>query len=107
MKKYTDKELEIIMDDIINGTVYVGIKDSFSWGYISCGYGYIFFTNYGQTASKKIFEHFKSTLYIMFSDCDEIVPGVYSQYHIGYIPQDTKKYKCIDYSTSHPNIYGL
>ena len=109
MKKYSNTELKKIYNDIVSGAVYVGIDEN-SRG-VGCvfydGFGYIYFRNYGQTASRKNFEHFRATLYIMFNDCLEIVPGVYSDYHVNYIPQDTKRYKAIDFSLRHPNVCGL
>lgn len=85
MKKYTDKELQKIFNEICDGAVYVGIKDGHSVGDIVAGYGFIYFRHYGQTASKKIFSRFQDVLYIMFSDCDEIAPGVWSWEKIQYI----------------------
>ena len=109
MKKYSDTELKNIFNDILNGAVYVGI-DKYNRGVGAVfydGFTWVYFKHYGQTASKKDFEHFKSTLYIMFNDCSEIVPGVYSDYHINYIPQDLNRYNAIDFSLSHPNVRGL
>lgn len=109
MKSYTTEELKNIFNDIINGAVYVGI-DKFNRGVGAIFYDdfrWIHFRHYGQTASRKDFEWFKDTLYCMFSDCLEIVPGVYSEYHINYIPQDITKYKAIDLSLMHPNVCGL
>ncbi len=89
MKTYTDKELKRIFNDISGGAVYVGLKDGKSIGDITSNYNFIYFRHYGQTASKKIFSHFKNTLYIMFSDCDEIAPAVWSWDKIKYIAADT------------------
>ena len=91
MKKYTNSELKKILTDINGGAVYVGIKDGHSVGDIVGGYGYIHFRHYGQTASKNIFAHFKEVLYIMFSDCDDIAPGVWSWDDIQYIAKDNAK----------------
>ena len=108
MKKYTNTELKKIFNDIVNGAVYVGI-DNYNRGVGSVfydGFNYIYFKHYGQTACKKNFEHFRNVVQIMFGECSEIVPGVYSKYHINYIPKDLKKYGAIDFSTNHPNACG-
>lgn len=85
MKKYTDKELKNIYNDITNGGVYVGMRGGHSAGKITCSCGYIHYQNWGQTASKKTFERFKTSLYIMFSDCDEIKPARWDNVQIKYI----------------------
>lgn len=109
MKNYSDTELKSIFNDIVGGAVYVGIdKHNRGVGAIFYdGFRWIYFKNYGQTASRKELEWFKDTLYAMFNDCSEIVPGVYSEYYLNYIPQDLNKYNAIDFSLSHPNVCGL
>ena len=108
MKKYTRDEIKQILADINAGTVYVIIRGNCAHGAIykiPCR-PFIQFRDYGQFACKNTISDFISILNNVICDCDEIVPGHYSEYHIGYIADDPK-FRAIDYSRSHPNVYGL
>jgi hypothetical protein len=106
MKKYTDTELKNILDDISSGAVYVGIKNGCGVGELRGFLNYIEWRHYGSSCEKKNITGLRWIIENIFNDCDIITPAIYSEYHINYIPVN-KKYNGIDFSFSHPNIYGL
>ncbi|MBR4123762.1 MAG: hypothetical protein IKT93_05030 [Clostridia bacterium] len=106
MKKYTNKELKNILNDINGGAVYVGIKNGRGIGKIASYKNYIEWSYYGSSCEKKTVENLRWLLENIFSDCDAITPAIYSKYHINYIPVN-KQYGGIDLSWMHPNIYNL
>jgi hypothetical protein len=106
MKKYTNAELKKIFDDINAGAVYVGICNGHGVGEISSNCYYIKWKHYGSSAQKATVDNLRFILECIFNDCDEITPAVYSKYHCNYIPVN-KKYRGIDHSWMHPNVYGL
>lgn len=106
MKKYTDSELEKILNDISGGAVYVGISNGYGVGEIRGYMSYIEWRHYGSSCEKKTIKNLRWIIENIFDDCDIITPAIYSEYHINYIPVD-EKYNGIDFSFSHPNINGL
>jgi hypothetical protein len=107
MKRYTTKELKNILDHINAGGVYVGICNGRGVGKIyAANKSYIRFEHYGGSATKNNTNGIRWIIENIFNDCDLITPAVYSEYHINYIPVD-EKYAGIDFSFTHPNVYGL
>ena len=106
MKKYTDKELKAILNDINTGTVYTAICNNYGTGTIKSYLNYIEWNYYGSSCEKKNINNLRWIIENIFGDCAEITPAIYSAYHINYIPAN-KKYNAIDLSSSHTNIHGL
>lgn len=110
MRKFTNTEISEIRKNLNNGVVYVGVKNGRATGGEIYHSAYpsklIAWRHYGQSAIKNTNEQLRWLLETIFDDCDDIVIGVWSDYHISYIPLD-KSYEAIDYSTSHPNIFGV
>lgn len=112
MKHYTNKELKEILEDMKSGTVYTGIlPNGYGEGRIYYGYGnnykpYIFWRSAGASANSPTLKEFRWLLEVIFENCELITPAVWSDYHINYIPIDTR-YKGFDNSMKHPNVCGL
>lgn len=106
MKKYTDKEIKKIYNDLNNGAIYCGVCNNKGVGMIYASGLYIRWQHYGQSANKNTPENLRWLIENIFIDCDIITPAIYSKYHVNYIPVN-EKYTGIDFSMNHPNIYGL
>jgi hypothetical protein len=109
MKKYTVQEIKAIWEKINAGAVFTGVRNNVGGvGTIqaSPAGSFIRWQHYGQSAEKNTAGDLAFIINVIFKDCDEIVEARYSYYHINYIPVD-RAYSAIDYSRSHPNVYGL
>ena len=108
MKKYTHNELKKILNNIKNGVVYCGISPTgYGIGRIyKISSGYIGWQHYGESVNKMNIRDLRFIIEVIFNCCDCITPAEWSDYHVGYIPID-KQYKGIDYSMSHPNVFGM
>lgn len=107
MKKYTNKELTAILNNMKSGVVYCGISNyNFGIGSISADTRFIYYNHCGASATKSNITSLRWLLENIFDDCTIITPAAYSEYHINFIPVDTQ-YKAIDHSAQHPNINGL
>lgn len=109
MKHYTNTELSRILADIKAGHPYVGVRGNrMIGGYIlphSQQRSLIFYRHYGSSAIKANREQLRWLLENIFDDADEVVRATYSEYHIGFVPED-ERYERIDSSTRHPNVFG-
>lgn len=109
MRKFTNNEISEIRKNLNNGVVYVGVANGRMTGgkiyHSAYPSKFIAWEHYGQSAIKNTNEQLRWLLETIFDDCDDIVIGVWSDYHIAYIPLD-KSYEAFDYSTSHPNVLG-
>lgn len=106
MKKYNNTELKAILENINNGVVYIGIRNGSGVGRIYKHCHYIRWEYFGSSATPARVDDLKWIIENIFNDCELITPGIYSEYHINYIPID-EKYNGIDFSYTHPNIYGV
>lgn len=109
MKHYTNTELSRILADIKAGHPYVGVRGNrMIGGYIlphSQQRSLIVYRHYGSSAIKANREQLRWLLENIFDDADEVVRATYSEYHIGFVPED-ERYERIDSSTRHPNVFG-
>ena len=109
MKHYTNTELSRILADIKVGRPYVGVRGNrMIGGYIlphSQQRSLIVYRHYGSSAIKANREQLRWLLENIFDDADEVVRATYSEYHIGFVPED-ERYERIDSSTRHPNVFG-
>lgn len=109
MKHYTDTELTHILEEIKAGRPFVGVRgDSMVGGVIAIHSqlnNWINYDRHGASTVKANIERLRWVIETIWEDADEIVPAIYSEYHIDFVPED-EKYKRIDYSTKHPNIFG-
>lgn len=111
MKKFTDKELHVMLDKLKSGITYTAVRNGYGgFGFItinkSIDKNLILWQDYGQSAVKATTEQLRWLLETIYAEYDTVVESRYSEYHIGYIPIDTS-YKVIDHSSSHPNVYGV
>ena len=109
MKKYTAQEIKAIWKNINAGVIYTGVRNNVGGVgtlELSPTGNFIRWQHYGQSAEKNTAGDLAFIINVIFKDCDEIVEARYSYYHINYIPVDGT-YSAIDYSRSHPNVYGL
>ena len=110
MRKFTEQEISEIRKKLDEGVVYVGVKGDRATGgeiyHSAYPSKFISWRHYGQSAVKNTNKDIHWLIETIFEDCDDIVPAVWSDYHISYIPLD-KSYEAIDYSTSHPNVLGV
>ena len=109
MKKYTVQEIKTIWAKINAGAVYTGVKNNVGGMgtiHVSPAGDFIRWQHYGQSAEKNTAGNLAFIINKIFDDCDEIVEARYSYYHISYIPIDNT-YGAVDFSRSHPNVYGL
>ena len=106
MRKFTDEEIAAIRKNIDNGVLYCGIKNGRGQGLIQKHLGYISYRHFGSSAVKNTDKDLKWLATTIFEDCDDIVPAVWSDYHINYIPVDSK-YQGVDMSREHPNAFGV
>lgn len=105
--KLSEEQLNKIYDDLHNGICYCGIRNNRGVGRIVYS-PYIEMTlvqNYGSTYVPNDKQKLKACIEIFFSDEEDIVPAVYSEYHVNYIPEDSR-YEAVDFSDCHPNVYG-
>ena len=109
MKHYTNTELSRILADIKAGHPYVGVRGNRMIGgdirLHSQQRSLIAYRHYGSSAIKANKEHLRWLLENIFDDADEVVRATYSEYHIGFVPED-ERYERIDSSTKHPNVFG-
>ena len=109
MKHYTNTELSRILADIKVVRPYVGVRGNrMIGGYIlphSQQRSLIVYRHYGSSAIKANREQLRWLLENIFDDADEVVRATYSEYHIGFVPED-ERYERIDSSTRHPNVFG-
>lgn len=110
MKRYTDNELQSILDDINKGTVYCGVRSSDGYGVgeimLSSDSRFIAYSHYGSSAVDSTIRGLRFLMEKIFDDCAIITPAVWSDYHIAYIPIDPQ-YKGFDCSREHPNTFGV
>lgn len=109
MKKYTKQELKAIWQNINAGAIYTGVKNNvggLGTIQLSPAGNFIRWQHYGQGAEKNTAGDLAFIFNVIFEDCDEIVEARYSYQHINYVPIDCT-YDAIDFSRSHPNVYGL
>ena len=105
--KVTLKEAAAILEELKAGKHIQGIdKHGRGVGHIYHNGFYIYWRYYGSSAIQATPEQLKWLLETIFDDCTAWDYCKYSEYHIGYIPENPK-YTGIDYSMSHPNVYGL
>ena len=92
MKHYTNTELSRILADIKAGHPYVGVRGNrMIGGYIlphSQQRSLIVYRHYGSSAIKANREQLRWLLENIFDDADEVVRATYSEYHIGFVPED-------------------
>ena len=105
MKRYTDSEIQEIREQLTNGAVFCGIENNRGIGTIRADKCLLSWNHYGSSASRNTVDDLRWILETIFKNCSEIVPCEYSEYHINYIPVD-RKYSAVDFSASHPNVYG-
>lgn len=109
MKHYTDTELAHIFEQIKAGRPYVGVRGNRMVGGAILLHphltSYINYERHGSSAVKANKKQLRWVIETIFEDADEVVPAVYSQYHICFVPED-ERYERIDYSTKHPNVFG-
>ncbi len=109
MKHYTNTELSRILADIKAGHPYVGVRGNRMIGGDICLHSQqrslIAYRHYGSSAIKANKEQLRWLLENIFDDADEVVRATYSEYHIGFVPED-ERYERIDSSTRHPNVFG-
>lgn len=108
MKKFTNAEIAEIRANLNKGIVYCGIRNGYGVGeiWVSEDGKYIRWRHYGQSANKNTDGQLRWLLETIFEKCETVTPAEWSDYHISYVPID-KQYKGFDYSTKHPNVYGL
>lgn len=108
MKKFTNAEIAEIRANLNKGIVYCGIHNGYGFGeiWISEDRKYIRWSNYGQSANENTDRDLRWLLETIFKEYETVTPAEWSNYHIAYVPID-KQYKGFDYSTNHPNIFGL
>lgn len=108
MKKFTNAEIAEIRENLNKGIVYCGIRNGYGFGHIlvSEDRKYICWRHYGQSANKNTNGQLRWLLETIFKECETVTPAEWSDYHINYVPID-KQYKGTDYSTKHPNVFGL
>ena len=110
MRKFTNQEITEIRKNISEGTIYVPVyKNGKAFGgaifHSSYPSKFISWRYYGQSAIKDTDEQLRWLLENIFDDADEVVRATYSEYHIGFVPED-ERYERIDSSTRHPNVFG-
>lgn len=106
MKHYTDSEIQAIRESITSGTVFCGIESNRGIGTIRADKNLLFWNHFGSSANKNTNDDLRWIVETIFSNCSEIVPCEYSDYHMNYIPIDSR-YTPVDMSAQHPNVYGL
>ena len=108
MKKFTNAEISEIRTNLNNGAVYCGIRNGCGVGdiMISPDRKLIRWRHYGQSAIKNTDGQLRWLLETIFESCETVALAEYSKYHINYVPID-KRYRGIDLSTKHPNVYRL
>ena len=106
MKKYSNIELKRILENLKNGSVYIGIYNNYGSGKISYYNNFINYSYFGSSVVKANIKNLRWLLENIFNECNKITEAVYSEYHVNYIPID-KKYNAVDLSRKHPNVYGL
>lgn len=109
MRQFTDQEIDEIYTNIKNGIHYCGIRNGFGEGviYKSGEHGeFIAFRYFGESAVKSNKRNLCWLLQNIFERCETISQAVWSDYHINYVPIKGG-YKGIDFSRSHPNVFGL
>ena len=105
--KLTDAKLKELYEQLMNGKTIQGIRsDGYGIGTISYGIGYFHWNHAGSSANKATLKDLKFICETIFDDCIDFCTAHYSEYHVGYVP-DNERYKGIDYSSCHPNVYGL
>lgn len=106
-KNLSVKGLRKILSDINNGGKYIGISKGRGTGIIfRTPYGNIGWNHYGESACPSTIRGLKFILEVIFNDCECFVPAIWSDYHVNYIPADTR-FRAVDLSAKHPNICGL
>lgn len=108
MKKFTNAEIAEIRANLNKGITYCGIRNGYGVGQICVSEDkkYIRWQHYGQSANENTDRDLRWLLETIFEKCETVTPAEWSDYHIGYVPID-KQYKGFDYSTKHPNVFGL
>lgn len=108
MKHYTDTELSHIFEQIKRGVPFVGVRgNSMVSGVILLhphSTSYINYERHGSSTIKTNKKNLRWVIENIFDDADEIVPAIFSEYHICFVPED-ERYERIDYSTKHPNVF--
>lgn len=108
MKHYTNTELSRILADIKAGRPYVGVRGNSMVGGVIVLHphsnDWINYDRHGSSSVKANRNRLRWVIETIFEDADEIVPAVYSEYHICFVPED-EKYERIDYSLRHPNVF--
>ena len=105
MKRYTDSEIQEIRENLISGAVFCGIENNRAIGTIRATSELLRWNHFGSSANKNTVEDLRWIAETIFANCAEIVPCKYSEYHMNYIPIDSR-YSAVDFSASHPNVYG-
>ena len=92
MKKFTQSELEVIINNLNKGVKYCGIYHQCGVGVIftSSNNDYIRFRRYGESSIKNTADNLQWLVDHIFKDCDTIVPAKWSDYHNNYIPVENK-----------------
>lgn len=105
--KLSEKKLNKIYNDLHDGICYCGIRSNRGVGRIvySPYTDMTLVQNYGSIYVSNDKQKLKNYIEIFFADEDDIVPAVYSEYHVNYIPEDSK-YEAVDLSGCHPNVYS-
>jgi len=91
----------------MDGKVLQGIgSNGYGTGTIQYINGYFHYQHYGSSAVEPTLKGLKFVCELIFRDAIDFCTAHWSDYHIGYIPDDDR-YKGFDYSRKHPNTYGL
>ena len=105
--RISDEKINELLQLLLKGKKLQGIsKDGFGRGVIEYIYPYICWHHYGSSANIATFDELKFICDEIFGDCIDFCTTHWSEYHVNYIP-DEGKYKGIDLSSHHPNVYGL
>ena len=108
MKRFTNTEIAEIRANLNNGMVYCGIRNGSGVGQIAVSQDgrFIHWIYFGQSANKNTDGQLRWLLETIFGECETVTPAEFSEYHVNYVPID-KRYKGIDMSREHPNVFGL
>lgn len=106
MKHYTEKEIKKIRSQMNDGAEFCGIMNDKGVGLIYRSGEFINWKHFGSSANGNNDKELRWIIETIFKDCSEIVPCVWSAYHVNHVPVNCL-YGRIDMSASHPNVYGL
>lgn len=106
--KVCGEQRQTVLENLLNGVYYQGITPGgYGVGVVSYdpAHKVLYWRNFGSSAIEATLEGLNFVIDEVFCECVDFVPCHWSDYHIGYIPDDAR-YEGFDYSRSHPNVYG-